>query len=231
MARALQLASPMQQPWIVISAMRDANVTDALACADMLTSQDRVVVVATADNVESVTAQLEWHPPDNILVPLRDLGDASELLYPLARVLASDPLASLVYLPADYRGAPPAVLADAIRTAWYATNDQQLAILTAPGRASGPGGAPPIAAGLVTAFWDQMRRALPSYATQLETYVEAIATPSEADVLATTFAHLEPATLVRGLLVGAQRLAHVPLDHALEMRVLGVAAAPARAAA
>jgi len=226
----------MQQPWMVISATRDAGLDEVLACAQRITSLDRVLVVASSHTVARVRAQLVWYPDVQLVVEPRDLGSAVELLFPLASVLESDPLAVIVFVPAECHVAGH-VLADALESASYTIAGHQLA-LVGPGPFDWRSGrASFIAAGLLTTFWDQARLALPEHAAMFERYAAAIATPDQARALDAAFTTLLRASVGRDLLAHAHQLAIVPLSpHRLHLHVLTVdapaaATAPSREAA
>ena len=211
----------MADPWLVISETRDEALAEALAWAQLVTTLDHVLVVASPGTAASVRAQLAWYPSVELALQPRDLGTAVELLHPVARVLERDPLGRVVFVPPNFRLGAPRALADALHTASYAIAPHQVVLLGALPLDPRPGGDPFIAAALVTTFWDQARANLPVHARMFERYIAAIATPAEDIALEGVFAQLQPANVSCDLLAHSRTRAVVPLDpNALQVRVL-----------
>jgi mannose-1-phosphate guanylyltransferase len=75
---------------------------DAVARVNALTTLDRICTVVAEQHREWWPDQLSRLPPENIVSQPRNLGTAIGILYPLLHLLARDPQARIVMLPADH---------------------------------------------------------------------------------------------------------------------------------
>lgn len=90
---------------------------DAVARASALTRIDRVTTVVAEQHREWWPDQLSRLPAENIFAQPRNLGTAIGILYPLLHLLARDPQARIVMLPADHYVREEFVLRQSLRIA------------------------------------------------------------------------------------------------------------------
>jgi mannose-1-phosphate guanylyltransferase len=94
--------------------------------ARALTSLDRISVVVTSHQEPLARTQLADYPDVDLLVQPTNLDTAPALLLPLARILARDPSARVVFLPSDHYIADEQPISDALRAARF---DDRIALL------------------------------------------------------------------------------------------------------
>lgn len=90
---------------------------DAVARANALTATDRICAVVAEQHREWWTEQLARLPAENVIEQPRNLGTAIGILLPLLHILARDPRAQLILLPADHYVSEESVLRHSLRTA------------------------------------------------------------------------------------------------------------------
>jgi mannose-1-phosphate guanylyltransferase len=202
----VQLGARMRRPWIIISVGSVVPLRHLLEAASANAPQ-RILVVAPAHLATTITDQLADFADVELVCEPRDLGSAPRMLLPIARVLDREPLGSVVLVPGDNHAIAPHMLCDAIRVVSKATSNDPITM-------AGTIGSPLqfVASGLVTRFWDETRRHLPTHARILERYVTAIGTPAEALALRGAYAQLEPASVTRDLLARVHPLTMIPLE-------------------
>jgi len=141
-ARAVQHGTTMANPWIVVLAggegMRLKSLTRALYGFDLpkqfavlvgdqsllqltveraerITTRDRIVVAVTAHHEAIAREQLAPYGGITILAQPRSLDTGVGMLFPLAYLLAIDPLATVAFLPSDHYIPNVAPLLDVLR--------------------------------------------------------------------------------------------------------------------
>lgn len=188
------------RPRIVISAGRYGSITQVLECARILTSLDRISIVVPAPSTARARGEIAWYDGIELVSQVREQR-TTDVLIPLTHVFARDPLANIVFLPAEFSVSDPYYLADRIRAAlaytevisvigfppfdWHACNDS----------------VPVVAIGRVVAFWDLLRRERPLTAALLENYIEEMGTDDAGTALVTAYERMHALDLTRDLLV------------------------------
>ena len=82
-----------------------------------LTDATRITVVISAHHESSARPQLEPYPGVELLVQPRGLDTGPGMLFPLARILAREPGAHVVFLPSDHHVADAAPITQALQEA------------------------------------------------------------------------------------------------------------------
>lgn len=94
--------------------------------ARALTSLDRVSVIVTSHQEPIARSQLADYPELDLVVQPRNLDTAPALLLPLARILAREPNARVVFLPSDHHIADMQPIVEALRAATF---DDRISLL------------------------------------------------------------------------------------------------------
>ncbi len=89
-----------------------------------LTDATRITVVISAHHEEYARPQLAPYPGVELLVQPRGLDTGPGMLFPLARILARDPGAHVVFLPSDHHVADATPLTHALRAAATVLRDR-----------------------------------------------------------------------------------------------------------
>jgi mannose-1-phosphate guanylyltransferase len=89
----------------------------ALERAQRIVSRERVCAVVGRQHERHWRYDLRVLPPENVIVQPRNCGTANGVLLGLLHILERDPLARIVFLPADHYVHDEALLADTVRTA------------------------------------------------------------------------------------------------------------------
>jgi mannose-1-phosphate guanylyltransferase len=97
--------------------------------AAALTPLDRIMVVITAHHVALATAQLAPYPGVELVIQPRNLDTAPGMMLPLARVLARDRRARVVFLPSDHHVVHVAPIHEALHAAARGPLADRLALI------------------------------------------------------------------------------------------------------
>jgi mannose-1-phosphate guanylyltransferase len=89
-----------------------------------LTDATRIMVVISAHHEPYARPQLEPYPGVELLVQPRGLDTGPGMLFPLARILAREPDAHVVFLPSDHHVADALPITQALRTAVTVLRDR-----------------------------------------------------------------------------------------------------------
>jgi len=171
----------MQPPRVVISGGDGKSLGQVLECARMIAPLDHISVVASAHTAPAICRVLAPWEGVQLNVQLREQRGADVLL-PLAHAFAIDPLASIVFLPADIAKTKPRTLASAIHRAL--TKPDSIGVI-------GWSSAEYAAVGRITFFWDVLRASRPRDAAVLGCYLGSIGTGEEGHMLYAAYEHLE----------------------------------------
>lgn len=97
--------------------------------AAALTSLDRILVVVTAHHEPIARTQLEPYPGVELIVQPASLDTGPGMLLPLARLLARDWTARVVFLPSDHYVSNPAAIIQALQDTRRAALQDHLALI------------------------------------------------------------------------------------------------------
>jgi mannose-1-phosphate guanylyltransferase len=90
---------------------------DAVARANALVATDKICTIVAEQHREWWAEQLARLPGENVIAQPRNLGTAIGILFPLLHILARDPMARLILLPADHYVREEFVLRQSLRIA------------------------------------------------------------------------------------------------------------------
>src|SRR5688572_14911561 len=90
---------------------------EALHRAQAVVPRERICTVVAEQHRRWWQGALWWLPAANIFVQPRNRGTAVGILMPVLRILARDPLARILFLPADHYVRDEEILSRSLRTA------------------------------------------------------------------------------------------------------------------
>jgi hypothetical protein len=192
---------PPQAPLrVVISSGRYGSLNQIIECARLLAPLERISIVVPPHDTANTRVEIAWYDGIELVVQVREQGTAV-VRVPLAQAFAHDPLANIVFLPAEFSIVDPNYLAAVIREA--AQCGETISVMGLPPFEwrSGKDYNPVIAVGSVMAFWDLLRAEHPRDAALLEHYIDALGTDDQGTALVAAYEQMQPLELTRDLLL------------------------------